>query len=350
MYNMGDETYKNQPKFISKRSIIYFAEKLKDYTIKFNINTVFISFHGGEPLLASKEDFIFYVETIKNTNLHIQIIFLMQTNGVLLNLEWAEILKKYNVNIGISLDGEKKINDKFRIKHNGSGSYDEIITNLKEIQNFDIVKGIISVVDVSVNSKDFYRHMKKINNLQLNILLPNINFSNIPKFYMPLEEYLSFTSDWLVSLYEVWKEDTERISIPFFELIIKLISGFTNFGNHLVGNCENGVAVIETNGDIEVIDALRTSFSGATRGKLNISKNNIEELHINELFRKYYYSHTEYLSEKCKKCSIIKICGGGFLVHRFDKNTGDFNNPSIYCKVLTNIIKHIKEDLYYETA
>ncbi|AZB19200.1 radical SAM protein [Chryseobacterium indologenes] len=350
MYNMGDLTYKNQPKFISKENLLNFSTKLRSYTGKYSIPHVFISFHGGEPLLTNKEYFVDCIETIKAINQDLEITFLMQTNGLLLDKKWAEILKKYSVNVGISLDGERKINDLFRKKHNGKGSYDDIIRNLKSIQDFDVVKGIISVANPDVDPFDFYYHMKKVNHHQLNILLPNINYSNIPAFYLPLDKFIPETSSWLISLYETWKEDTNRLSIPFFELIIQLISGYENFGNHLIGNCENGVAVIETNGDIEVIDALRTSFSGATRGNINVADHDIDELHHIELFKKYYFAHTTDLPHDCQKCEIKEVCGGGFLVHRYNKNSNDFNNPSIYCEVLTDLITYIKKDLFYETA
>jgi uncharacterized protein len=348
MYNMGDNTYKNQPKFLSDENIIAFSEKLKNYSKKHKIENVFIAFHGGEPLLIAKSTFIFYVETILNHNKHLNITFIIQTNGVLLNNEWAEILKKYNVNVGISLDGDKKVNDTYRVKHNGKGSYDEIISNLIEIDSHEVVKGIISVVNTHIDPVYFYSHMKEINKHQLNILLPNINFSNIPDFYMPVEDHMTKSKNWLIELYEVWKNDAERLSIPFFELIIKLIAGARNFGNHLIGNCENGVAVIETNGDIEVIDALRTSFSGATRGNLNVLNNEIEEIHDHQLFTTYYYSHTQQLPTLCKSCNVKNICGGGFLVHRYKDDCSTFNNPSIYCSVLKNVIKYIQKDLYYE--
>ena len=350
IYNMGDETFKNQPKFISEQNIINFSEKLKSYTSKYNISRVFIAFHGGEPLMIEKKVFKNYIEIIKNNNINLDIIFLIQTNGVLLSKEWAKILKENDVSVGLSLDGDRETNDQYRVKHNGKGSYDNIIENLRVVSSFDIVKGIISVVNTKVDPAYFYYHMKSVNNLQLNILLPNINYSNIPQFYQPIENHLFESAEWLKYLYEVWKNDSDRLSIPFFELIIKLIFNYKNSGNHLVGNCENGVVVIETSGNIEVIDALRTSYSGATRGSLNVAKNNIDELYDNDLFINYYYSHTKRLPTLCQECEIKNICGGGFLVHRFNKeDQTKFDNPSIYCSVLKELINYIQKDLYYET-
>ncbi|MDY3345650.1 radical SAM protein [Riemerella anatipestifer] len=342
IYNMGDIGYKYQPKFIENETIISFSKALEQYTIEENIKTVFISFHGGEPLLINRLKFQQILNIINEKNKHINIVYLIQTNGVLLNKDWAEILKENNVHVGVSLDGVKKINDRYRKFHNGRGSYDVITRNIKNLQQYDIVEGIISVVDVDTDPSEFYYHMKSINSNQLNILLPNINYHNIPDFYKPVDDFIKKVGCWMIDLYKCWKYDTSRVDIPFFELIIKLLSGYKDYGNQLVGNCTNGVAVLETNGDIEVIDSLRISYNGATRTGNNISQHKISSLHDNDLFIKYYYSHIE-LPFVCRSCSIKKICGGGFIVHRFNK---DFNNPSIYCESLYKIINYIKKDLF----
>ena len=345
MYNMGDNSYKKQPKFISKETVTSFSNALYTYTKKYEIDHIFLAFHGGEPLLMDITYFEDCLEIIKNINSHIQITLLMQTNGVLIDSKWAKVLKGNCINVGVSLDGNKKRNDEFRVFHNGKGSYDEVVNSVRAVDEYGIVKGVIAVVDVESEPHEFYYHMKSVNNQQLNLLLPNVNYSNIPHYYLPFEKYKEKVSEWIIKVYEIWKNDTERVNIPFYEILIKLIFGQINFGNQLVGNCDNGVAVLETNGDIEVVDALRICYENATRSKLNVSNFEIEEIHKNELFQKYYYSHTLHLPTNCKACEIKDICGGGFLPHRYDKNNNKFDNPSVYCDVLKNLIYYIKNDL-----
>jgi uncharacterized protein len=47
------------------------------------------------------------------------------------------------------------------------------------------------------------------------------------------------------------------------------------------------------------------------------------------------------VSDTCKKCSLVSICGGGYYPHRYSEKNG-FNNPSVYCTALTNLITHIQ--------
>ncbi|MDE5639211.1 MAG: hypothetical protein K2I47_05385, partial [Odoribacter sp.] len=62
-------------------------------------------------------------------------------------------------------------------------------------------------------------------------------------------------------------------------------------------------------------------------------------------FRYYYNAHQDnVLCEKCKRCIVKNICGGGQLAHRYSKNNG-FDNPSIYCHEIFKYIVHVQNVL-----
>lgn len=89
---------------------------------------------GGEPLMNPQflKDFFGYIETA-NIPQHIREKFKktaakLITNGTLLEKN-IEMVKKYNLEVQISVDGPKKTNDCNRVKVNGEGSYDEIMHN-----------------------------------------------------------------------------------------------------------------------------------------------------------------------------------------------------------------------------
>lgn len=82
---------------------------LKQYR---NYQHVFIVFHGGEPLLANKDltkEVLDYIIANFKNKFSIQ----FQTNGLLLNNEWVDLLTKYkpHISVSVSLDpiGEKDL-------------------------------------------------------------------------------------------------------------------------------------------------------------------------------------------------------------------------------------------------
>ena len=118
----------NMTKDTAFRSIYFFLTNTK-------YSNPSISFYGGEPLLRKKliKDCMNYARQI---NPYVQ--FRIQTNGYLLNKDFFHDIKKYNVRVGLSLDGPKFIHDENRILKSGKGTFEKILANLKQIAEIDL--------------------------------------------------------------------------------------------------------------------------------------------------------------------------------------------------------------------
>lgn len=112
------------------------AKKAIDYVIKRSgpRKNIEIDLFGGEPTLIMdtiKEIIKYARENEKKWNKNIR--FTMTTNATLLTDEMMDYMDKEMGNIILSLDGRKEVNDKVRIKIDGSGSYDDILPNIKKM-------------------------------------------------------------------------------------------------------------------------------------------------------------------------------------------------------------------------
>jgi uncharacterized protein len=350
MYNKGDTTYLKQPKVIADKTIDHLIEKILLHSIKHNLSEFTIVLHGGEPLLAGKEKIKYFVEKANKLTrkTFVKIKFTLQTNGLLLTKEWCELLSNLNVRLGISLDGKKEINDKYRIDHSGKGSYDKIIEALK-IANLHyslMPPGILSVLDINLDPKEALNHLIEIGAKSVDFLLPACNYDDLPPKPTsgPLVNSLHPYGDWFVGLYEHLKTipNEKRPIVKLFHNLIANLLGAKMLSD-IIGDEENHVLVIETDGDIEPIDMLKICGNGFTKGNLNISKNTLDDAFSSILSELYYNSHSK-LCKQCSNCPIVSLCGSGFIVHRYSKLNG-FNNPTIYCKDYIKFITHIQTDI-----
>ncbi len=110
-----------------KEIIAYAREHEKEWNIE-------IDLFGGEPTMIMdtiKEIIAYAREHEKEWKKNIR--FTMTTNATLLNDEMMEFMDKEMGNIILSLDGRKEVNDNVRIKVDGSGSYDDILPNIKKM-------------------------------------------------------------------------------------------------------------------------------------------------------------------------------------------------------------------------
>ena len=345
MYNMGDQTYLKQPKFMALETVQAFADKLKSYCNSAGIEFVQIIFHGGEPLLAKPSYFEECVAIFRNTIPEVEYVFTIQTNGVTLDKNWYELLLKLKISIGISIDGPKKYHDEYRVFHNGKGSYNQVTKAIQLGKQYNL-RGLLLVVNINIPVEDLYAEMKALDVNSLNLLLPDGHFDQ-PPFGLDMDrwgndDYTPF-ADWFIKLYKIWKEDKDRPSIYFFETLVKMIMGQEGIGNQLMGRKTNGVVVVESDGSVEVVDSLRACFEGITRNDINVHKNDLEDLFEDDTFQLYYRAHDE-VSEQCLNCPVYDICGGGFLGHRYSEEKG-FDNPTMYCKDMVRLIAFIQNDI-----
>ena len=111
----------------AKKAIDFLIEKSGS---RRNLN---LDFFGGEPLMNWKvvQDTIAYAR--EQEKLHDKhFLFTVTTNGVQLTDDKIEYMNKEMHNVVLSLDGRKEVNDYFRVRADGSGSYDSIVPKFQK--------------------------------------------------------------------------------------------------------------------------------------------------------------------------------------------------------------------------
>ncbi len=99
-----------------------------------NKKNVEIDFFGGEPMLNFEvvKETVAYAQA-EQDKYNKEVHFTITTNGTILDEESLKFINKYMDNVVISIDGRKKVHDKFRLYADGRGSYDLAIDNAKKI-------------------------------------------------------------------------------------------------------------------------------------------------------------------------------------------------------------------------
>lgn len=342
MYNLGDMTYKSQPKVMSYDIVESVLTRVSTYLTLSGSKTFAFIFHGGEPLLVGQD---FYQNFVRKAHdllpAHIKIDYSIQTNGVLLTPEWCRVLGNLGIRIGISLDGLTEESNHYRLDHQGRSSLSATLNGIHNAQNSRYLKylpGILSVINVEVNPEELYEKYKLLNIRHINFLLPDGTHDNLPKGF---DQTKTNYSGWLIRLFDVWfnDRDREKPQITIFNQILHRILGGDLDFEYLGGGGENINLIIETNGDIEPQDSLKACGEGFTKTNLNIQHHALEDSFKQPLIQ-FCIESQQNLCEQCKQCSVVEVCQGGFITHRYSAKNG-FLNPSIYCGDLERMITYI---------
>jgi len=111
-------------------------------------------------------------------------------------------------------------------------------------------------------------------------------------------------------------------------------------GVEAVGLDPVDLIVVETNGEIEAVDSLKSTYDGATKLGFNVFDNQFDEVASHFAVRSRQLG-AEALCQTCQDCPVVQVCGGGYIPHRYSPEGNSFKNPSIYCADLEKMIRHI---------
>lgn len=335
-YNMGNTSWKTKPKTMSLETFEVVCQRLAEHNTG---DGPFISFHGGEPLLRPPR---FFDDAMTLARQYIPTVrFGLQTNAMLLNLEFIDVFRKHGLRAGTSLDGPKLVNDARRLDHSGCGTYDRIMKGINLMRdNRDVWGGILGVIDINSNPSELLRFYSELNPPCLDLLEPDGNWIKIPpgKADIGTTEY----GKWLLTAYNYWYENCPELPMRRFEEIMEHCLGGPGSTEYF-GVEPKGLVTIATDGAFEAVDQIKSSFDGAEYTGLDVFTHTLDDVVAHESSQARI-TGMDALSPVCVACEHVLECGGGYFPHRYSEQTG-YQNPSVYCADYKILFTHIKMHL-----
>ena len=277
-------------------------------------------FQGGEPTLRGLP---FYEELIRLQQPYrkqgISISNTIQTNGLLIDEQWASFLAQNEFLVGLSLDGTEKINDSLRVDSRGDGSFRKIKRAAQLLEQANVPFNIVTVV-----TKKIAGHAQEVYKAYLD------NGWRYLQFIPCLDPYgetpglhpYSLTPDaygkFLCKLFDLWYQDAilgEIVYIRYFENILGMLLGFPPESCGVCGTCAREY-VIEADGsvypcDFYVMDAYRLG---------NINRDTLVKIDANDR-QKQFILRSRQKPANCISCRWKAFCNGGCVRNRDDGKT-----------------------------
>jgi uncharacterized protein len=340
MFNLRDFAYKAKPKIMPLEVVEAFAPKAVDLAQRQGVKKLFVSLHGGEPLLAGRDWFQSALKVLRQAGGEsVKFSFITQSNGVLIDEQWLELFQSERITVGISLDGPQHIHDKSRFNFAGRGSYGDVVRGIKLAQRYPkVFGGILCVIDPMTDGLEVYRHFRELGAEFIDFLLPLDHNWNAPPPGLSIPGATPY-ADYLIPIFdEWWREGNEKVNIRYFTQLIKSIFGMSGCLDALGGNPVS-ITSIDSDGGIEPLDSLKACGDGFTAMGLNILDDPLDAVYEQPLFRSAIAGQGG-LCDECRACALRDICGGGYLPHRYS-NVSGFANPTVYCRDIWKLTTHI---------
>ncbi|HNU05779.1 MAG TPA: anaerobic sulfatase maturase [Anaerolineae bacterium] len=98
-----------------------------------------VAWQGGEPTLMGLDFFrrsIEYAERYRKPGMQIE--YTIQTNGTLIDDDWAAFFRQHNFLVGISIDGPRAMHDAYRVDKGGQPTFDKVMRGLGLLQKHGV--------------------------------------------------------------------------------------------------------------------------------------------------------------------------------------------------------------------
>ncbi|PIQ86001.1 MAG: hypothetical protein COV73_05220 [Candidatus Omnitrophica bacterium CG11_big_fil_rev_8_21_14_0_20_43_6] len=271
-----------------------------------------IDFYGGEPLLNFDliKEVIEYCNKIKHTK-KINFRFLLATNATLLTKETGEFLIKNGVDIAVSLDGSRKIQDAQRPFFDGRGSFDAVLENIKSIRQ-DYRKRLVGRATFTPYSTDLTKTFNFLRNLGFDRIemceseKAGYGLETSNQFFFSGSKGLSRLKSIYNKLARFYARQVVKGNLTYentyFNRFFKQLSRLYHIQS-VVGTCSAGFSLMSVDIDGSIYPC--TAFVGVEKFKIGNVKCGIKEKKLKDFFKIRISS-----SESCKKCWARRLCRG----------------------------------------
>ncbi len=290
------------------------------------------TWQGGEPTLLGVSFFEKAVALQQKYANGKRIANSMQTNGTLLNDEWATFLRKHDFLMGISIDGPPNFHDTYRAKRCGGPSSDQVLRGIEVLQQHGVRFNTLTVVNRQ-NAKwplVVYRYLKKIGSqyLQFIPVVERIdeasdNLAGPPDLEADPECAAAKVTPWSVNpvdfgnfistIFKEWvKKDVGRIFVRDFDVTLGAWAKAPPSLCVFAPECGRGVAM-ESNGDVFSCD--HYVYPEYRLG--NIKQQHIANIVDSPQQKQFGRDKSTTLPSYCRECPHLFACNGGCPKHRF---------------------------------
>lgn len=269
---------------------------------------VSFTFQGGEPTLAGIDYYRNFVADLNELNTHNSPVYLsIQTNGMLINAEWAQFFANNNFLTGLSLDGDFEAN-KFRKDEKGRNSFYRILKAAEILKKHGAQFNVVSVLTGYSSRKgaEIYKFFKSegFKNLQFIPCLKPFGFEGDSELFMTPSEYADFLTD----VFPLYADDYKKgryISVRQFDNWVRLWLGGAAEQCGMNGFCSRQF-VCESNGNMYPCDFYCTDeyLLG------NINELAFEDIAFCDTAKKFVNGSAE-MPDRCADCEYLKLCRAG---------------------------------------
>jgi uncharacterized protein len=369
-YYLHKEGLLHQPR-MPRMSDEILEQHIRQYIEAQTGDEVVFSWQGGEPTLLGLDFFRRVMEIeARYKKPHQRVENDLQTNGILLDAEWALFLKKNGFLVGLSCDGPKRLHDHYRITKGGEPTHHKVMAAARLLQKHGVPFNALCVVNRE-NAKyplDVYRFLIRELGVRRVQLIPCVeakvyrsvapqrwDAASMPVVGTPqagpgtpdsvVTDWSVDPNDWGVFLSKVWDDWYRRghfgkVYVDLFETAVAQSMGES--AQRCVTNefCGKNM-VVEHNGDVFVCD--HYVYPEYKVG--NISTKHWSTMAYSGPQKQFGFAKRKALPQDCLQCAHLNLCWGECPKNRLVRTPDGEPGLNYLCRGQKIFFAHIQKDM-----
>jgi len=328
---------------------------------------VTIAWQGGEPTLMGLDFFRRSVELAERYLRPGQRAeHTIQTNGTLLDEEWAAFFAEQGFLVGISIDGPREIHDTYRVNKGGKGSFDDVMRGLALLRDAGVEWNALTTIHAANTGRgrDVYRFLRddcgarfiqfipiieRVAEAEEDGEVPWASWRDRPLYVQEGERVTARSVSgeqygrFLIDVFEEWvRRDVGDVYVQMFDVAL---ANWVGAPPTLCIHSETcGLALaLEHTGDLYSCDHFVEP-----RFKLG----NIHEMHMLELVasqqqRQFGLDKRDTLPRYCLECDVRFACHGGCPKDRFISTPDGESGLNYLCAGYKAFFHHVDRPMRF---
>ncbi len=314
---------------------------------------VTFAWQGGEPTLLGL-DFFREVVALQEKYAGGKLIHnTFQTNGVLINDDWAAFFKEHDFLIGLSIDGPEEFHNKYRLDKGGHGSFQKTMRGLECLAKHEVEFNTLTCVQRhnSYHPLEVYHFLKEAGSgfmqfipiverrsdapteAGLTLVTPDEPEAHVTEWSVQPKQYGLFLS----TIFDEWvRNDVARY---YVQIIDATLPGWLGESPSLCvfrPTCGDAMA-LEHNGDLYACD----HFVYPEYHLGNIIEDGLDKSALAEKQQKFGQDKQDTLPAYCRNCEVRFACNGECPKHRFIKTPDGEPGLNYLCAGYKHFFNHI---------
>jgi len=322
-----------------------------------------VAWQGGEPMLRGLDFFRRSVELAqRHRKPHQRVLHTIQTNGTLIDDEWAAFFKQHHYLVGLSVDGPRELHDAYRVNKKNEGSFCDVIRGWHLLRKHAVDVNILCTIhaanqDHPLEVYHFFRDELGAEYIQFipiveratseTLATANEGWGGLRGRDRPLykqeghlvthrtvnaEKFGRF----LIAIFDEWvKRDVGKVYVITFDVALGSWMGQHNLCI-VSPTCGNALA-LEHNGDVYSCD----HYVEPDYRLGNIHQTPLGRLVASEQQRRFGRDKFDTLPDYCKECPVLFACYGECPRSRFIQTPGGEDGLNYLCAGYKAFFTHI---------